>query len=207
MEVHPMPRKCGRPPKTAEPMDAKQKLIDATIAIIKREGADAVTVRSVVEESGLSIGTFYHHFKNKDDLLMYFVKETSFDSFELETPLALLPDRIAELYFHLINRYLDLGEDFMKSFYTTGNQALSAYMCEENGHFAEGTVMARCEKEICDAISAGILDEKTDAHELSMDICTIVKGCVFEWALNNGEMDIHRTLTRILKRYFDAFAI
>lgn len=202
-----MPRKCGRPPKTAEPMDAKQKLIDATIAIIKREGADAVTVRSVVEESGLSIGTFYHHFKNKDDLLMYFVKEASFDSFELETPLALLPDRIAELYFHLIDRYLDLGEDFMKSFYTTGNQALSAYMCEENGHFAEGTVMARCEKEICDAISAGILDEKTDAHELSMDICTIVKGCVFEWALNNGEMDIHRTLTRILKRYFDAFAI
>lgn len=202
-----MPRKCGRPPKTAEPMDAKQKLIDATIAIIKREGADAVTVRSVVEESGLSIGTFYHHFKNKDDLLMYFVKEASFDSFELETPLALLPDRIAELYFHLIDRYLDLGEDFMKSFYTTGNQALSAYMCEENGHFAEGTVMARCEKEICDAISAGILDEKTDAHELSMDICTIVKGCVFEWALNNGEMDIHRTLTRILKRYIDAFAI
>jgi len=125
----------------------------------------------------------------------------------LDTPPALLPDRIAELYFHLINRYLDLGEDFMKSFYTTGNQALSAYMCEENGHFAEGTVMARCEKEICDAISAGILDEKTDAHELSMDICTIVKGCVFEWALNNGEMDIHRTLTRILKRYFDAFAI
>lgn len=201
-----MPRKCGRPPKTAEPMDAKQKLIDATIGIIKREGADAVTVRSVVEESGLSIGTFYHHFKNKDDLLMYFVKETSFDSFELETPLALLPDRLAELYFHLIDRYLDLGEDFMKSFYTTGNQALSAYMCEENGHFAEGTVMARCEKEICAAISVGILDEKTDAHELSMDICTIVKGCVFEWALNNGEMDIHRTLTRILKRYFDAFA-
>ena len=202
-----MPRKCGRPPKSAEPMDAKQNLIDATIGIIKREGADAVTVRSVVEESGLSIGTFYHHFKNKDDLLMYFVKEASFDSFELETPLALLPDRIAELYFHLIDRYLDLGEDFMKSFYTTGNQALSAYMCEENGHFAEGTVMARCEKEICDAISAGILDEKTDAHELSMDICTIVKGCVFEWALNNGEMDIHRTLTRILKRYFDVFAI
>ena len=30
----------------------------------------------------------------------------------------------------------------MKSFYTTGNQALSAYMCEENGTFAEGTVMA-----------------------------------------------------------------
>lgn len=200
-----MPRKCGRPPKSAEPMDAKQKLIDATVALIKREGADAVTVRSVVEESGLSIGTFYHHFKNKDDLLMYFVKETSFDIIDLETPLVQLPDRIAELYFHLIDRYLDLGEDFMKSFYTTGNQALSAYMCEEDGHFADGTVMARCEKELGSAIVEGILSNETDAHTLSMDVCTIVKGCVFEWALNDGEMDIHQTLTRILHRYFAGY--
>ena len=43
-----MPRKCGRPPKSAESLDAKQKLIDAAIALIKQEGADAVTVRSVV---------------------------------------------------------------------------------------------------------------------------------------------------------------
>ena len=202
-----MARKCGRPPKSAELMDAKQKLIDATVAIIKRDGADAVTVRSVVEESGLSIGTFYHHFKNKDDLLMYFVKETSFDSFELETPMEQLSDRISELYFHLIDRYMDLGEDFMKSFYTTDNQALSAYMGEEDGCFAEGTVMDRCEREICTAVSVGILDNKIDAHELSMDICTIVKGCVFEWALNSGKMDIYETLKRILERYFAAFEL
>ena len=197
-----MPGKCGRPPKSAKPMDAKQKLIDATVAIIKREGADAVTVRSVVEESGLSIGTFYHHFKNKDELLMYFVKETSFDSFELTTPLEQLPDRICELYFYLINRYMELGEDFMKSFYTTGNQALSAYMREEDGRFADGTVMARCEREIENAIAEDILDQKANAHVLSMDVCTIVKGCVFEWALNDGDMDIHEVLIRILRRYF-----
>ena len=138
---------------------------------------------------------------------MYFVKEASFDCFELETPMKQLPRRICELYFRLIDRYLDLGKDFMKSFYTTGNQALSAYMCEEDGRFADGTVMARCEAEIRAAISAGILDNKTDAHVLSMDICTIVKGCVFEWALNDGKMDIHATLTRMLDRYFSMFML
>ena len=45
----------------------------------------------------------------------------------LITPLAQLPDRICELNFHLIDRYMELGEDFMKRFYTTDNQALSAY--------------------------------------------------------------------------------
>ena len=197
-----MPRKCGRPPKSAEPLDAKQTIIDATIALIKREGADAITVRNVVEETGLSIGTFYHHFRNKDDLMMYFVREESFDGFALQTPPEHFSDRVCELYFHLIDRYLALGEEFMKSFYTTGNQALSAYMCEENGTFADGTVMAHCEQEAKAAIETGILKAGSDAHELSMDVCTIVKGSVFEWALSGGKMDIRETLPRILQRYF-----
>ena len=60
------------------------------------------------------------------------------------------------------------------------NQALSAYMCEENGTFADGTVMVRCEQEAKVAIEAGVLEAGFDAHELSMDVCTIVKGSVFE---------------------------
>ena len=196
-----MANKRGRPPKTAEPADAKQKLIDTTVELIKRYGADSITVRNVCEEAQLSTGTFYHHFQNKDDLLMHFVREASFDSFVLETPLADIAGRVCELYGHLIGRYLDLGEEFMKSFYTTGNKALSAYMGQENGCFAEGTVMARCEKELRDAQEQGYLKKGTDVHTLSMDICTIVKGCVFEWALDDGNMDITESLRRITYAY------
>ena len=197
-----MAEKRGRPPKTAEPQDAKQKLIDTTVELIKKYGADSITVRNVCEEAGLSIGTFYHHFKNKDDLLMHFVREASFDSFVLETPLSDIAGRVCELYMHLIDRYLALGEEFMKSFYTTGNKALSAYMGQSDGCFAEGTVMACCEKELLDAQAQGFLKKEADAHTLSMDICTIVKGCVFEWALDNGNMDIAESLYRIVRRYF-----
>ena len=78
---------------------------------------------------------------------------------------------------------MDLGEEFLKSFYTAGNQALSAYMGEKDGAFPTGTVMARCEPEIRDEVRIGVLREETDAHRVSVDICTIVKGCVFEWCL------------------------
>ena len=196
-----MAKKSGRPPKTAEPLDAKQKLIDTTVHLVKKYGADSITVRNVCEEAGLSIGTFYHYFQNKDDLLMHFVREASFDSFVLMTPLSDVAGRVCELYMHLIDRYLALGEEFMKSFYTTGNKALSAYMGTENGQFADGTVMARCERELSAAQEQGYLKKDADAHTLSMDICTIVKGCVFEWALNDGEMDMETTLQRIIERY------
>jgi AcrR family transcriptional regulator len=200
-----MANKRGRPSKTSEPTDAKQKLIDTTVELIKKYGADTLTVRSVCEEAGLSIGTFYHHFQNKDDLLMYFVREASFDSFVLETPLEDVAGRICELYTHLIDRYLTLGEEFMKSFYTTGNKALSAYMGQENGCFADGTVMARCERELIDAREQGFLKKDADPHLLSMDICTIVKGCVFEWALDDGRMDIAESLRRIVKAYLETY--
>jgi AcrR family transcriptional regulator len=200
-----MANKRGRPSKTSEPTDAKQKLIDTTVELIKKYGADTLTVRSVCEEAGLSIGTFYHHFQNKDDLLMYFVREASFDSFVLETPLEDVAGRICELYMHLIDRYLTLGEEFMKSFYTTGNKALSAYMGQENGCFADGTVMARCERELIDAREQGFLKKDADPHQLSMDICTIVKGCVFEWALDDGRMDIAESLRRIVKAYLETY--
>ena len=200
-----MANKRGRPSKASVPTDAKQKLIDTTVELIKKYGADTITVRSVCEEAGLSIGTFYHHFQNKDDLLMYFVREASFDTFVLETPLEDVAGRICELYMHLIDRYLTLGEEFMKSFYTTGNKALSAYMGQENGCFADGTVMARCERELIDAREQGFLKKDADPHQLSMDICTIVKGCVFEWALDDGRMDIAESLRRIVKAYLETY--
>ena len=200
-----MANKRGRPSKASDPADAKQKLIDTTVELIKKYGADTITVRSVCEEADLSIGTFYHHFQNKDDLLMYFVREASFDNFVLETPLADVAGRVCELYMHLIDRYLTLGEKFMKSFYTTGNKALSAYMGQENGCFADGTVMARCERELIDAREQGFLKKDADPHLLSMDICTIVKGCVFEWALDDGRLDIAESLHRIVKAYLETY--
>jgi hypothetical protein len=36
-----------------------------------------------------------------------------------------------------------------------------------------------------------------------MDICTIVKGCVFEWALDDGQMDIAQALQRIIRTYLN----
>ena len=51
------------------------------------------------------------------------------------------------------------------------------------------------------ALDAGYMDEKTDVHTACMDICTIIKGCVFEWCLVNGDMDIRESVYRIIGNY------
>ena len=199
-----MSNRSGRPSKGNE-RSSREKIIDTAISIIRENGADALTVRNVCDTAGLSIGTFYHYFRDKDDLMMYFLKETSFDSFKLKTPLSNISGRISELYMHLIHKYMDLGLDFMKSFYSTSNRSLSAYMGEENGLFAEDSVMARSEKEINEALERGFIRPGSDTHLICIDICTIVKGCVFEWCLNDGKPDIESSLNRILNNYLSSF--
>ena len=201
-----MSNRSGRPSKGNE-RSSRKKIIDTAISIIRENGADALTVRNVCDTAGLSIGTFYHYFRDKDDLMMYFLKETSFDSFRLKTPLSNISGRISELYMHLIHKYMDLGLDFMKSFYSTVNRSLSAYMGEENGSFAEGSVMAISEKEMSKALDCGIIKPSSDIHLLCIDICTIVKGCVFEWCLNDGKPDIESSLNRILSNYMSNYLV
>jgi AcrR family transcriptional regulator len=201
-----MSNRSGRPSKGNE-RSSRKKIIDTAISIIRENGADALTVRNVCDTAGLSIGTFYHYFRDKDDLMMYFLKETSFDSFRLKTPLSNISGRISELYMHLIHKYMDLGLDFMKSFYSTGNRSLSAYMGEENGSFAEDSVMAISEKEMSEALDCGIIKPSSDIHLLCIDICTIVKGCVFEWCLNDGKPDIESSLNRILSNYMSNYLV
>ena len=133
--------------------------------------------------------------------MMYFLRETSFDTFDLETPVSDIVGRISELYMHLIHKYMDLGLDFMKSFYSTNNRSLSAYMGEVDGTFASGTVMARSEAEMNAALNASFLIPDADIHQICTDICTIVKGCVFEWCLNDGSMNIESALHRIIELY------
>ncbi|MNC45163.1 Bacterial regulatory protein, tetR family [compost metagenome] len=45
----------------------KENIHNAAIRMLKEYEYDYLTVRNVCKEANVSTGTFYHHFKNKDD--------------------------------------------------------------------------------------------------------------------------------------------
>ena len=200
-------KNVGRPRKTDAPPELRQQIIDTTVKILSTEGAEALTIRRVCQEADVSNGTFYHYFQNKDDLLMYFVKDTLFGDFEITTPSSDITGRILELYLHLVRKYQSLGKAFMKSFYNTNNLALSAYMGETEGRFAKGTIMEKSEEYVRKAQELGYLSVECDTHRLCADVCTIVKGCIFEWCLEDGQMEVEATLQRILNNYMRQYIL
>ena len=54
-------------PKKIE--DVTQKIINAALEIYHREGYDSLSMRRIAEVSGLSVGTVYTHFDDKEALL------------------------------------------------------------------------------------------------------------------------------------------
>lgn len=197
-----MARKSGRPPKNEIGHDSQQKIIDAAVKLIKEIGADNITVRKVCTEAESSIGTFYHYFRDKDELLMYFIQELPFKNCELKENLSNISERIIELYMKLVNRYMELGLDFMKCFYTSSNSSLKAYMSEIDGKFLDGTVMSRCEEELSKAQDEGYVKKDLDPHVITADVCCIVKGCIFDWCLTDGKSELKENIRRILNAYF-----
>ena len=196
----------GRP-RRGETRDSRQVILDATVAIIKERGAGAVRVRDVCERAGVSTGTFYHHFENKDDLLMFFVRDGFFPATDLRTPRDDPAGRIVELYSSLMSAYVAMGEDFMKSFYTTDNAALSASFGQTDGRFPPGSVMAVSEEEITVAVSSGLLPDVRDVHQAAADICTLVKGCVFEWCLSGADLDLGEMIDRLIRDHLRAWGL
>lgn len=193
--------------KQIKKLEHRNNIVTAAIELIKKEGIDGITVRSVCNEAGIATGTFYYYFKNKDDLLLSFIMEASFDDFVLKTPISNIAKRITELYLILIKKYISFGKEFMRSFYSTSNTALSAYMSESNGKFYPGTIMARCEKELEDAVEANILDSNIDIHLLSVELCTIIKGIIFEYCLSNQDFDIETSAERMITNYLRGYIL
>ena len=48
--------------------DARIRLLDAAMQVIRAKGYSATTVDDICREAGLTKGAFFHHFKSKEDL-------------------------------------------------------------------------------------------------------------------------------------------
>ena len=57
--------------------ETRAKIFQAAKRILQKQGYEQLSIKNICEEAGVSNGSFYHHFKTKDDLLSYTHKNQS----------------------------------------------------------------------------------------------------------------------------------
>jgi len=55
-------------PKAAARQDARQKLLDAALSLVRAKGYSATSVDELCAAAGVTKGAFFHHFKSKEEL-------------------------------------------------------------------------------------------------------------------------------------------
>ncbi len=179
----------------------KRKIFQAAKRIMKKKGYEALSIKNICEEAGVSNGSFYHHFRTKDDLLSYYIEEQpKIDPDKLDVPdtAVQVKDAILYVYLNYVHYCQELGVDFMANYYTPKNQSLNPLSRTERPYpiVTVHNYLQKC-------IDAGVVTLKHDLEDVTTDIRMIVIGNVFEWCLKSGDADFEGNMCRSLQTYLD----
>lgn len=154
--------------------ETKARIFHAAKTILQKQGYDQLSIKNICDEAGVSNGSFYHHFKTKDDLLSYYIEEQP----SINPDLLDTPEDADEAKIGIIHVYLnyaqycrELGVEFMSNYYTPRNQALNPTIRTERPY-----PILTVENYLRKAIDAGIIAPKISLDEICTDIRMLVIG-------------------------------
>ena len=182
--------------------ETKEKIFQAAKNILQKKGYEELSIKNICEEAGVSNGSFYHHFKTKDDLLSYYIEDqprVNPDYLAAPKSAREASRAIVEVYLNYVQYCRKLGVEFMSGYYDTKNQALNPAIRSERP-YPIVTVQNYVEK----AVQTGVISLRGEIEEFTTDIRMIVIGNVFEWCLRNGHTDFEGNMSRSLERYLDS---
>ena len=182
-------------------METKARIFNAAKRILKKSGYEQLSIKNICEEAGVSNGSFYHHFKTKDDLLSYYIEEQPSinpDLLDLPSSKEEARETIVYVYLNYVRYCRELGVEFMANYYTPKNQSLNPLIRTERPYpiITVHNYLQKC-------IDAGIITLSDSLEHITTDIRMIVIGNVFEWCLKNGDADFEGNIRRCLENYLN----
>ena len=182
-------------------METKARIFNASKRILQKQGYEQLSIKNICEEAGVSNGSFYHHFKTKDDLLSYYIEEQPSinpDLLDLPSSKEEARETIVYVYLNYVRYCRELGVEFMANYYTPKNQSLNPLIRTERPYpiITVHNYLQKC-------IDAGIITLSDSLEHITTDIRMIVIGNVFEWCLKNGDADFEGNMRRCLENYLN----
>lgn len=181
--------------------ETKSKIFLAAKTILQKHGYEQLSIKNICEEAGVSNGSFYHHFKTKDDLLSYYIEEQPSinpDLLDLPVNVAEAKNTIIYVYLNYVDYCMELGVEFMSNYYTPKNQSLNPLIRTERPYpiITVQNYLQKC-------LDAELFSLNYSLEEITTDIRMIVIGNVFEWCLKNGETNFRENMQRSLEIYLN----
>lgn len=190
-------------PKQIATEQTKQKIYKAASSILKKKGYAYLTVSNICKAAGVSNGTFFYHFKTKDELLVYynyqqfaeFRRKNNFDAAVADKP---FDERIIAFYSFWSDYMVETGLDFCCSYYNTKNYSIDT----RRWHRREPVyVWGYPDSCLHEAQELRILKPDHTLDHYAEVIVTIMKGVAFDWCLSGAAFDMHERIDETMRPY------
>ena len=176
------------------PAKTKQKLADIAYEMFKEKDESEIGVREISARAGVTTGSFYHHFKDKYDVLASKLDEHEslftdfaempFDGSFLDKILFFLSDHTADIV-------LEDGLRITKIIYMTNSLSKSS-----SAGFTS-TLLTLLEN----AYEAGEIREGTDLDHYCHLLLMAFRGTIYAWCRTDAEFDLKETLREVIGIY------
>ncbi len=187
--------------RTLQAVETKKRIVNAANELMKRKGFEDMTIQEIQKRAGVSIGTFYHYFKSKQDI--FFEIYSKADEY-YETEVA------PELHARKLTYEEKIILFFVKySIFVTGNGIESdRQLFNTNNKFfiSKGRFMIQLLQDIISkAQQEGEIISEMNSEEITSFLFIHARGVVFDWCLHDGGYDLEERMKNHFKRIVPVF--
>lgn len=174
-------------PRQRQGIETKLKITRVATDLFKNVGFHEVTIRDICEAAGISVGSFYHHFESKDEIV-----NTGHYQIDL-----LMEEIIQEVELQQSN------EDILYVFEQAGKLlqelgwSLSAYsyrhiLASKTKYTLrrDRPVFQYVLERVKEAVVQGRLKPETDGVALAEHLMRCSRGVLLDWCLREGDYDL-----------------
>lgn len=190
--------------KTSRQLQAEQTkraLFDAAMRLLEQQSFDSITVRDIVREAGVSIGSFYNYYHSKLEVF-YETYRFADDYFENSVRPALVQNSIEEKIRYFFYEYAAYSCEY-NSFELTRVR----YNPDNTCFHREGTrgMLPILTELLQQAKDCGAITCEDSAREMADFFMVCMRGVVYDWCISGGAYDlkerVDRYVCRLLKSY------
>lgn len=185
--------------RALQKIKTRKKIYESAIRLFMEKSFDEVRISDIVEEAGISTGTFYYHFPGKEDIIDEGYRDFDHElqkSYEKEKP----ADGIETILFLTEQQVLDvLGKGVRMTTIFFKNQL----GIQHNYYFNESRFLYQ---KLLENVVLIVADH-TKGKQITDGILRIIRGIIYDWCLHKGEYDLKATASADLEIYLKYYEI
>jgi AcrR family transcriptional regulator len=180
-------------------LTTRQLIFETAVTMFRKKSYDQITINHICRKAGISIGTFYHHFKSKEQIIAE--EYLKLDEFYIEPYNKLRRDvsaldRLIMFNGIMSKRFAEMGVHHLRIVYYSeiGPKRKKKFLIDE-----KRPIFRILGELVRDAQEKGEIRNDLDCSAIVDILVKFSRGNIYDWVLRNGDFDFELRAAQILE--------